>query len=64
MAITTEKTPTTMAEKPVANTPQVDEALKFLRQEGESFEFSAEEEKRLVSKIDWMIMPLMVRIRL
>ena len=36
-----------------------DAALEFLRQQGESREMTAEDEKRLVRKIDFMIMPLM-----
>jgi sugar phosphate permease len=46
-------------EKTAIDAPEVDEALNFLRQEGETYTFTAEDEKKLVRKIDWMIMPLM-----
>lgn len=36
-----------------------DAALDFLRHENDIPEMTAEDEKRLVRKIDWMIMPLM-----
>lgn len=36
-----------------------DEALQFLKNNHNVGAFTAEEEKRLVRKIDWMIMPLM-----
>jgi hypothetical protein len=36
-----------------------DEALRFLKNQHAVGELTAEEEKKLVSKIDWMIMPLM-----
>jgi len=36
-----------------------DEALRFLRNQHEVGELTLEDEKRLVRKIDWMIMPLM-----
>ena len=36
-----------------------DTALEFLRQQGEAREMTAEDEKRLLRKIDFMIMPLM-----
>lgn len=36
-----------------------DAALDFLRHEGSVAQMTAEDEKRLVRKIDWMIMPLM-----
>lgn len=62
MAEIQEKAPISMEKEPVANTPQVDEALNFLRQEGETLTFTAEDEKRLVRKIDWMTIPLMVCI--
>ncbi|KAF2029663.1 allantoin permease [Setomelanomma holmii] len=36
-----------------------DEALRFLKNQHEVGQMTAEDEKRLVKKIDWMIMPLM-----
>lgn len=36
-----------------------DEALRFLKNQHDVGELTAEEEKKLVRKIDWMIMPLM-----
>jgi hypothetical protein len=36
-----------------------DEALRFLKNQHVVGELTAEEEKKLVRKIDWMIMPLM-----
>jgi hypothetical protein len=36
-----------------------DEALRFLKSQHAVGEMTAEEEKKLVRKIDWMIMPLM-----
>ena len=36
-----------------------DEALRFLKAQHAVGELTAEEEKKLVRKIDWMIMPLM-----
>ncbi|KAL2026057.1 hypothetical protein VTO58DRAFT_103241 [Aureobasidium pullulans] len=43
----------------VKDVKNADAALDFLRHEGEGVEMTAEDEKRLVRKIDWMIMPLM-----
>lgn len=43
----------------VKDVKNADAALDFLRHEGEGIEMTAEDEKRLVRKIDWMIMPLM-----
>ena len=40
-------------------TPDADAALDFLRHEGPVRDMTAEDEKRLVRKIDWMVMPLM-----
>lgn len=42
-----------------SSTADVDAALDFLRHEGPVREMTVEDEKRLVRKIDWMIMPLM-----
>jgi hypothetical protein len=36
-----------------------DEALRFLKNQHDVGELTAEDEKKLVRKIDWMIMPLM-----
>jgi len=36
-----------------------DEALRFLKNQHAVGEMTAEDEKKLVKKIDWMIMPLM-----
>ena len=36
-----------------------DEALRFLKNQHDVGELTAEEEKKLLRKIDWMIMPLM-----
>lgn len=36
-----------------------DEALRFLKNQHDVAELTPEDEKRLVRKIDWMIMPLM-----
>jgi hypothetical protein len=43
----------------VKDVKNADAALDFLRFEGEGVEMTAEDEKALVRKIDWMIMPLM-----
>ncbi|KAG9744338.1 MFS general substrate transporter, partial [Aureobasidium melanogenum] len=43
----------------VKDVKNADAALDFLRHEGEGVEMTAEDEKRLVRKIDWMIMPIM-----
>jgi hypothetical protein len=43
----------------VKDVKNADAALDFLRYEGEGVMMTAEDEKRLVRKIDWMIMPLM-----
>lgn len=44
----------------VENTPgDGDEALRFLKNQHDVGELTAEEEKKLLRKIDWMIMPLM-----
>jgi hypothetical protein len=43
----------------VKDVKNADAALDFLRYEGEGVTMTAEDEKRLVRKIDWMIMPLM-----
>ncbi|KAK5122915.1 hypothetical protein LTR85_003480 [Meristemomyces frigidus] len=43
----------------VKDVKNADAALDFLRTEGEVRPMTAEDEKRLVRKIDWMIMPLM-----
>lgn len=43
----------------VKDVKNADAALDFLRHEGEVVEMTAEDEKKLVRKIDWMIMPLM-----
>lgn len=43
----------------VKDVKNADAALGFLRFEGEGVEMTAEDEKALVRKIDWMIMPLM-----
>ncbi|KAK0270701.1 hypothetical protein LTR35_013983 [Friedmanniomyces endolithicus] len=43
----------------VKDVSHADAALDFLRSEGEVRPMTAEDEKRLVRKIDWMIMPLM-----
>lgn len=36
-----------------------DEALRFLKNQHDVGELTAEEEKKLLRKVDWMIMPLM-----
>lgn len=38
---------------------QVDDALKFLRNHSETVSMTSTEEKALVRKLDWMLMPLM-----
>ncbi|KAH4849177.1 hypothetical protein HBH75_145740 [Parastagonospora nodorum] len=43
----------------VDETPDGDEALRFLKNQHAVGEMTAEEERSLVRKIDWMIMPLM-----
>lgn len=43
----------------VKDVRNADAALEFLRRQGEAREMTAEDEKRLVRKIDFMIMPLM-----
>jgi hypothetical protein len=43
----------------VKDVKNADAALDFLRHQGEAREMTAEDEKRLVRKIDYMIMPLM-----
>lgn len=45
-----------VVEKPTQNG---DEALQFLKNQHDVGELTPEEEKRLLRKIDWMIMPLM-----
>lgn len=45
-----------VVEKPTQNG---DEALQFLKSQHDVGELTPEEEKRLLRKIDWMIMPLM-----
>jgi hypothetical protein len=40
-------------------TPDGDEALRFLKNQHAVGEMTVEEERALVKKIDWMIMPLM-----
>ena len=45
-----------VVEKPTQND---DEALQFLKNQHDVGELTPEEEKRLLRKIDWMIMPLM-----
>jgi hypothetical protein len=42
-----------------AKTADGDEALRFLKNQHDVGEMTPEEEKKLVRKIDWMIMPLM-----
>ncbi|KAI4720151.1 major facilitator superfamily transporter [Aureobasidium sp. EXF-10727] len=43
----------------VKDVKNADAALDFLRHEGEGVDMTEDDEKRLVRKIDWMIMPLM-----
>ncbi|GAB7356406.1 hypothetical protein MBLNU459_g7180t1 [Dothideomycetes sp. NU459] len=43
----------------IRDVKNADAALDFLRSEGGAEQMSAEDERRLVRKIDWMIMPLM-----
>lgn len=43
----------------IKDVKNADAALDFLRHEEGAVEMTAEDEKRLVRKIDWMVMPLM-----
>lgn len=45
-------------EKQVVSTAEADEALKFLRREDERGTFNDLDEKKLVRKIDWMVVPV------
>lgn len=49
--------PSEMEKEPVAAAPGADAALQFLRTEGEMVELDGLEEKKLVRRIDYMIMP-------
>jgi hypothetical protein len=47
----------------IENNDNVDNALSFLRRNNQlNYALSEDEEMRLVKKIDWMLMPLMVAI--
>lgn len=68
------KKPTTIAAQPVAtdvttdvtNDKGIDKALRFLRRDGNQNEpyisLSIDEKRKLIKKIDWMLMPLMFMI--
>lgn len=54
------ESPTDSVEKgEVIDVSKADAALAFLRDRGDVPEMTPQDEKRLIRKIDWMIMPLM-----
>jgi len=50
-------------EKPTSPISGADEALKFLRREEEHGTLVEIDEKKLLRKIDWMVMPVSSRLR-
>lgn len=47
------------SEKRVLNSRDVDEALNFLESHGHTLNFEDVNEKKLMRRVDWMLMPLM-----